>query len=103
MPLLESTVSESARRLPDELIARRGTFTIPSDEVRCRATLLLPLMAQMVIVRCEHEFMVNWFVYHAYSPLFDEVAAADEPPRYDNVYDTSADGKRSYRAIRRKA
>jgi hypothetical protein len=103
MPLVESIVGEASGRLPDELIARRGTFTIPSDEVRYRATGLLPLMAQMVVVRCEHEFMTNWFVYHAYSPLFDEVDAAYETPRYDIVFDTSADGKRSYRAIRRKA
>lgn len=103
MPLVESTVFEAARRLPDELIARRGTFTIPTDEVRYRATGLLPLMAQMVIVRCEHEFMTNSFVYHAYSRLFDEVGDAYEAPRYDIVCDTSADGGRSYRATRRKA
>jgi len=103
MPLVESTDFGSAKRLPDELMARRGTFTIPSDEVRYRTTGLLQLMAQMVVVRCEHEFMANWFVYYAYSPLFDEVEAAYEAPRYEIVCDISADGKRSYRAIRWKA
>lgn len=58
--------------------------------IRTQADKLLPVFAQMVIVRAECDFHRDLIEYIAYSPLFDKVAPGAEAPSYDLV--TSPEG-----------
>jgi hypothetical protein len=83
-----------------EILHRRGTFTISDIEVRLNPDKLLPLMGQMVVTRCEFEWAINVFRYDALSMLFDEVEPEYATPKYDIVREIDGDGSVSCRAVR---
>jgi hypothetical protein len=49
---------------------RPGLFTIPEDRIFHESTKLI--FENVLIVRCEHNYMRREFDYHGFSPLFEK-------------------------------
>jgi len=74
----------------DDLLKRKGKFTISNDVIRSAGvdgSPLLRLFAKMVVVRAESDFMTGGIEYHAYSPLCRPVDEPGVVPEYQITFD----------------
>ena len=65
-------------------VRRLGKFKVSGFLLRDWEKLL-PLMGQMVVVRCEFRYDTDSAEYTAFSPLFEEVPDCCEPPQYEII------------------
>lgn len=75
----------------DDLLKRRGKFTISGDVIRGAkeyGSPLFRLFAKMIVVRAECDFMTDSVEYYAYSPMFRPIEAGEATPRYIIQIDT---------------
>ena len=67
----------------DELRERRGLFSISSSLIVTNLDIVHKVMAQVLIVRCEHVFLENRFCYDAYCELFTPTPPNESVPSYE--------------------
>jgi hypothetical protein len=81
--LMEQKESANADCL-QRLVRRLGKFKVSGFLLRDWEKLL-PIMGNMVVVRCEFRYDIDCAEYTAFSPLFDEVPDGCEPPQYEII------------------
>lgn len=69
---------------------RIGRFVVSADLLRDWEQIL-PLMAGMVVVRCEWMYYNRTVEYIAYSRLFDEIGEGFDPPKYEMIGEQRGD------------
>jgi hypothetical protein len=74
-------VSKTKQRPPRQL----GVFRVSRVTMQ-RWEDLLPLFAQLVVVRCEFHYAEDEFEYVAYSPVFNDVPDGTAPLKYQLVF-----------------
>jgi hypothetical protein len=67
-----------------------GRFTIPTDLVAKKDSLVTRIMGQCAVLQAEHDYARDVFAYMAISDRFPEVALGEIIPEY--VWHVSADG-----------
>lgn len=77
------TESATADSQP-QLVRRLGRFKM-SGYLLKKPELILPVMANFVVVRCEYLYYSDEVAYVAFSPLFEVCAEHTEPPDYDII------------------
>jgi hypothetical protein len=84
---VEGFVHEELRREHAERLRRRvGKFYIQEDFLCEKPDLVLRLMGQVLVVRCEHLLHRGRFEYIGLSDLFEECPRGGVPPEYDIVF-----------------
>ena len=68
-----------------ELFSRVGEFFLSDRLLQNNPDAVMALMGKMIVVRCEHDFARQGFLYTAYSELFEKTVQGLVIPRYDIV------------------
>lgn len=64
------------------LVRRLGRFSVPESFVRSHPEVIMKVMAECVVIRCELRYDIMTFEYAAISPHFAEVPEYLTPPAY---------------------
>ncbi len=78
-----------------ELLTRRGIVEVDRITVEERGPLLMQVMRDLLVTRCEYDYASNKFTYSALSPHFDVLPDGVLGPRYNAVIHT-VDGEFSH-------
>ena len=88
--LLDASKLTQALESREPRTRRLGRFTVHCALMESWK-VLLPLMAKVVVVRCEQIFDRDYFEYTAFSELFEEVPMGTYPPRYEILFTREGD------------
>ena len=76
-----------------EFLRRCGKLIIPDQIVRSEPDIMMQVMGNLLVVRCEFMVMYNHFEYHAYSPKFRVLQEGEMTPEYLVSIETDDEGE----------
>jgi hypothetical protein len=68
-----------------------GTFAISEEVIKENPELVLKVMGQVIVIKCEYDYLSGTFKYTAISPYFEEIAPGMEPPGYGINFDDTTE------------
>ena len=87
----------------DDLLQRRGKFSLSMHDLAADWRLYMALFGKMIIWRAEATWIDNRVHYHAVSPLFKTCVEGAEPPAYAFEYEEGVCTDRGGPLLRRIA
>lgn len=76
----------------ENLFKRKGTFKISRPLILQEPKAVLEILKDILIVKCDNDFMADSIIYYGYSKHFDITEENEEPPTY-YAENTNQNGK----------